>query len=490
MSHELRTPLNGLMGVLQLLDDGRLNAGQRHHLRTAATSGETLLALIDAILEYARLDAGSEALERRNFRLGSLIEATIDLMRPQADAKGLRLDAALDASLAASVTGDPVRLNRILLNLLGNAIKFTARGDVRVQAALVEGSLRLSVSDTGIGIAPEMQERIFEDFVQADDSIVRRFGGTGLGLAISRRLARLMGGDLTVESAAGAGSTFRLALPLAPAAETPVAIEPQGRPIPGRAAGRRRSGQSGYRRGAAAAARPRPTVAADGASAIALARDGAFDAVLMDLHMPDMDGVAAAEAIRKLPLARMPQIIALTADMSERSRERIARAGIRTIVSKPVLLGALRAALRDDEEKSPADLSPETTDDLIDAAFLANQQSLLGVTRLRSLQRLFDKTSADLVRTMAAAAQNGDHRSLARAAHQLGSAASALALARLFAHCTRSSATSPRWRRMRWSRPLPSLPRCAGICSPRSMRNWCARSFSGARLVSACNRCR
>jgi len=149
-----------------------------------------------------------------------------------------------------------------------------------------------------------------------------------------------------------------------------------------------------------------------------------------------MDGVAAAEAIRKLPLARTPQIIALTADMSERSRERIARAGIAKVVSKPVLLGALHAALRDDQEKSPNDLSSVTTDQLIDAAFLANQQSLLGVTRLRGLRRLFDKTSAGLVQTVAAAAQDGDHHGLARAAHQLGSAASALGLARLFARCT------------------------------------------------------
>ena len=193
----------------------------------------------------------------------------------------------------------------MLLNLLGNAIKFTAQGSVTVagQRSTRTGMLlRVSVSDTGIGIAPDMQERIFEDFVQADDSIARRFGGTGLGLAISRRLARLMGGDLTVESAPGAGSTFRLAVPLAPAADEiaprssrssrpqPLAVllvddDPVNRDVG--AALLRRLGH-------------RPTVAADGASAIALARDGAFDAMLMDLHMPDMDGIAAAQAIRRL----------------------------------------------------------------------------------------------------------------------------------------------------------------------------------------------
>src|SRR5262249_17983762 len=213
VSHELRTPLNGVMGVLQLLDAGRLGAAQRRHLMTAAASGETLIALIDAILEYARLEAGTELLDTRTFHLGQLIAAAADLLRPQAEARGLTLDVAIAPSAARHVSGDGVRLNRVALNLIGNAIKFTETGGIEVAAVLVGEGVRpqvqLSVRDTGIGIAPEMQERIFEDFVQADDSIARRFGGTGLGLAISRRVARLMGGDLTVESVPGAGSTFR-----------------------------------------------------------------------------------------------------------------------------------------------------------------------------------------------------------------------------------------------------------------------------------------
>jgi signal transduction histidine kinase/CheY-like chemotaxis protein len=437
VSHELRTPLNGLMGVLQLLDDGRLNAGQRHHLKTAAASGDTLLALIDGILEYARLDAGTEALEQRNFQLGPSIEAAVDLMRPQAEAKGLMLGVTLDPSTATSVTGDPVRLNRVLLNLLGNAIKFTAHGHVRVQAALDQGTslFRLAVSDTGIGIAPKMQERIFEDFVQADDSIVRRFGGTGLGLAISRRLVRLMGGELTVESAVGAGSTFRLAVPLRRAADVSPAIASHA---PSESLAVLLVDDDPVNRDVGAALLQRlghrPTVAADGTSAIALARGGAFDAVLMDLHMPDMDGIAVVEQIRSLPFARMPQIIALTADVSERSRERIARAGIAKVVSKPVLLDALRAVLRDDARAHAA--PAPRADELIDGQFLATQLNLLGIARLRGLQHLFDETSSSLLQTMTACTGAGDRPSLARAAHQLGSAASALGLARLFAHCT------------------------------------------------------
>jgi signal transduction histidine kinase/CheY-like chemotaxis protein len=435
VSHELRTPLNGLMGVVQLLDDGRLNAVQRHHLKTAAASGETLLALIDAILEYARLDAGTETLEQRSFALGALIEAAVDLMRPQAEAKGLTLDVDVDASAATSVLGDPVRLNRILLNLLGNAIKFTAHGHIHLQATLDASMLRVAIEDTGIGIAPEMHEHIFEDFVQADDSIVRRFGGTGLGLAVSRRLARLMGGDLTVESTVGAGSTFHLTVPAPTVAHTTPAVAPPVATTPlavllvdddpvNREVGAALLQRLGHR----------ATVAPDAATAIALAREGRFDAVLMDLHMPDMDGVAAADEIRKLPLARMPQIIALTADVSERSRARIAQAGIATIVGKPVLLDALRVALA-----GRADRKVETkiaSDTLLDERFLTSQRTLLGPARLRSLQRLFDDTSATLLAGMTASARADDRAAVARAAHQLGSAASALALAQLFARCT------------------------------------------------------
>jgi len=438
VSHELRTPLNGVIGVLQLLDNGRLDDAQQHQLRTAFTSGDTLLALIDAILEYARLEAGTETPVWRNIRLDQVIASAADLMRPQAEAKGLSLTLVTDGDdISLPVRGDPVRLNRVLLNLLGNAVKFTAQGRVVIAAGIAPSEtgmlLRVAVSDTGIGIAPAMQERIFEDFVQADDSIARRFGGTGLGLAIARRLARLMGGELTVESVPGRGSTFRLVVPLAPAADVSQPVEP---------AATARSlcvllvDDDPVNRDLGAALLRRlghePTVAPDGASAVALARDGAFDAILMDLHMPDMDGIAAAEQIFRLPLERMPRIIALTADMSEHSRARIARAGIATIVGKPILLDALRAALADRPDDAVAPAAPDA---LIDADFFANQQILLGVTRLRSLTRLFEDTSAILVQTMTASANANDPAAVRRAAHQLGSSASALALARLFTRC-------------------------------------------------------
>jgi CheY-like chemotaxis protein len=299
----------------------------------------------------------------------------------------------------------------------------------------------VSVTDTGIGVPVDMQERIFEDFVQADDSIVRRFGGTGLGLAISRRLARLMGGDLTIASVPGEGATLRLSVPLANAAEiaAPIASSAPAAPLAvllvdddpvNRDVGAALVRRLGHQ----------PTVAADGETAVALARRVAFDAVLMDLHMPGIDGFEAARLIDELSAGRKPRIIAVTADVSERSRHRIASSGFTALVSKPVLLDALRRALSPDYDGSGSQVDsadvPEAGRELIDEAYLAGQADILGSKRLRALRQVFAETAAGLSQTITQAARDGDHSAYSRAAHQLGSGASALGLGRLFARCT------------------------------------------------------
>ncbi|MBR0906206.1 hybrid sensor histidine kinase/response regulator [Bradyrhizobium liaoningense] len=439
VSHELRTPLNGVMGVLQLLNDGGLSETQRRHLATAAASGETLIALVDAVLEYARLEASTEMLETRDFRLDQLIEAAADLLRPQAIGKNLTFDLASDATVNTVVHGDPVRLNRILLNLIGNAIKFTPSGGIGLSATAERHDdhvlLRVSVRDTGIGIAPDLHERIFEDFVQADDSIARRFGGTGLGLAIARRLTRLMRGELTVESTPGAGSAFTLEVPLALAGNgiAQGALAPPSRrlrvllvdddPV-NCEVGEAILNKLGHC----------PMIARNGASAIELARDQAFDVILMDLHMPDMDGVEAASRIGKLDLPRTPRIIAVTADVSTSARERLAGAGIARVVSKPILINALREAIEDDPKGEPA-AAQRAAAELIDRHFLDDQQELLGPAQIAKLHVLLEQTGEDLIKDIAKAAAAGDRRQLARSAHQLGSAASALGLVRLFEQC-------------------------------------------------------
>lgn len=446
VSHELRTPLNGVMGVLQLLDDGSISEAQRRHLATAAASGETLIALVDAVLEYARLEASTETLEPRNFRLDQLIDAAAELMRPQALGKGLTFDLACDASVHTSVHGDPVRLNRILLNLIGNAIKFTPSGGITVNAAAERHDdhilLRITVRDTGIGIAPDMHERIFEDFVQADDSIARRFGGTGLGLAIARRLARLMRGELTVASTPGAGSTFTLQVPLGLAAS---GVAQGELPIPSRQLRVLLVDDDPVNCEVGEAILKRlghlPTIARNGASAVALARDRAFDVILMDLHMPDMDGVEAASRIGKLGLPKMPRIIAVTADVSSIARERLAGAGIAKVVSKPILINALREAIEEDSQDPAA--AQLTAGALIDRHFLDDQKELLGPTQIAKLHHLLQETSDKLIADISKAAEIGDHKQLARSAHQLGSAASALGLVRLFESCREIEEAAP-----------------------------------------------
>ncbi|MFT4119541.1 ATP-binding protein [Bradyrhizobium sp.] len=439
VSHELRTPLNGVMGVLQLLDDGNLGEVRRRHLATAAASGETLVALVDAILEYARLEASAETLETRDFRLDQLIETAADLMRPQAVGKHLAFDLACDPTIDTSVHGDPVRLNRILLNLIGNAIKFTPHGGISLSATARQHDdhvlVRVVVRDTGIGIAPEMHERIFEDFVQADDSIARRFGGTGLGLAIARRLTHLMRGELKVESTPGMGSAFTLEVPLGHAASGMAQgnLQPSSRrlrvllvdddPV-NCEVGEAILNRLGHR----------TTIARNGASAVALARDQSFDVILMDLHMPDMDGVEAASRIGQLGLARMPRIIAVTADVSRGARERLAGAGIARIVSKPILINALREAIEDDSGDEAA-AAPFAAGALIDRHFLDDQRALLGAAQIAKLHLLLQQTSEELIEDIIEAAAIGDRSQLARMAHQLGSAAGALGLVRLFERC-------------------------------------------------------
>uniref|UniRef100_UPI00313D0983 AAA family ATPase n=1 Tax=Inquilinus sp. OTU3971 TaxID=3043855 RepID=UPI00313D0983 len=214
VSHEIRTPMNGVLGMLQILDRDRLGEEQRRYLEIAEESGKSLLDLIDGILDYARLENSQEALDLHDFDLRRLVADAVELIRPQIAAKGLGLTLSIDAPPEAILRSDPRRLGRVLINLLSNAVKFTSEGGIEVTVGLDprpggRSMLHVAVKDTGIGIAPDMHDRIFGDFIQADSSIARRYGGTGLGLAICRRIADLLGGTLTVESAPGAGSTFR-----------------------------------------------------------------------------------------------------------------------------------------------------------------------------------------------------------------------------------------------------------------------------------------
>lgn len=358
VSHELRTPMNGILGMLEILDDGRLAQDQRDRLGLARQSAEALLGLLDDILAFSRLEAGHTTLESSPTSPAAILGEVARLLQPRAAAKGLALRWTLDSDVPEMVLGDPLRLRQILFNLIGNAVKFTEQGAVNVLAHLggsaPDGRLMLAfeVRDTGIGIPEAARQAIFDPFVQADDGIARRFGGTGLGLAICRRLAEAMGGSIRVESEEGRGSTFHVAIPCAPhraraaRPHLPASAEPPPGTTPRRVlvvddhpTNREVARLLLQRLGMAV------TTAPGGAEALLACRQ-AFDLILMDLEMPGMDGYAATRAIRAsgLPGAAAP-IIALTAHVGDQHRARSLEAGMQGFVTKPIRIDQLDAAI-------------------------------------------------------------------------------------------------------------------------------------------------
>jgi signal transduction histidine kinase/ActR/RegA family two-component response regulator len=351
MSHELRTPFQGLLGMLELLDQGALDSAQRRQLVVARDAASHLLAVLDDVLDISRLEAGTLTLQSEPVAPRDLLADVRALMAPAADRKHLSFETRCDASVPARMRLDGLRVRQVLFNLLSNAIKFTERGGVLIEAAVRDGELVIAVADTGIGMDEATRALLFQRFSQGDDSTSRRYGGTGLGLEISRSLARMMGGDITVQSAPGAGSRFEFRQPVADAvAAEPVRAAEPGVPARALAATQRLrllvAEDNEVNREVLAAMidglGQEAHFAQDGREALDAAASQDFDLVLMDLHMPGMDGIEAARAIRALEggRSRVP-IAALTADAFDDTRERCMAAGMDAFLPKPVSVEAL-----------------------------------------------------------------------------------------------------------------------------------------------------
>lgn len=349
ISHEIRTPLNGILGMANLLCDTPLPAEAAEQVRTIHDSGQHLLALLNDVLDFAKIDAGAIVLETAPFSPRLVLEQVGALLAPQARERNLSFVLLPAPDLPDSVAGDAQRLRQILLNLIGNALKFTHRGGVTVRLGAREAPegdtpggwmLAGEVIDTGIGIAPEAMNRLFEEFVQADGSICREFGGSGLGLVICRRLARAMGGEVTAESELGRGSIFRFTAQVgrvaaAPAVDAPILAETrQLRVLVADDKGVNRLITSRYLERAGHVVE----AVEDGALALEAARRGGYDLIVMDLMMPRMDGLAATRAIRALEGAEAGvPIIGLTASSASEDAEACRTAGMDGFATKPLV---------------------------------------------------------------------------------------------------------------------------------------------------------
>ncbi len=350
MSHEIRTPMNGILGMAHLLRRGGVTPKQAAQIERIHASGQHLLGIINDVLDLSKIEAGKFVLENRDFLFSKMLDATLAVVSESAAAKGLALEVSV-SGMPEALRGDPTRLSQALVNYLGNAIKFTEHGSVTLKTKVLKETdtgyvLRFDVSDTGIGMDAETLQRLFNSFEQADDSTTRKYGGTGLGLAITRRLVELMGGEVGVEARPGEGSNFWLTVQMDRGMDEKVA-----------AAAATLSVEAAVRRDHAGKRvllvedepvnREIATIllhdvnlhvdaAENGVDALRKAEQYDYDLILMDMQMPEMDGVDATRAIRLLPGGESVPIVAMTANAFASDREKCLAAGMNDFISKPV----------------------------------------------------------------------------------------------------------------------------------------------------------
>ncbi|MGE3475223.1 MAG: ATP-binding protein [Rhodospirillaceae bacterium] len=423
MSHELRTPMTAIIGIAELLQEEKLGADQARKVDRIARAGKNLLSLLNDLLDFAKIEAAQMPIDKVAFSVNELLGEVQELLDPLTADKGLRVRVENSAAHDA-LMGDPARLRQILNNLVGNAVKFTDSGEIVIAVSQTEPAaastigkvvLRMAVSDTGIGISAADQSKLFQPFVQAQNFRSRTHGGTGLGLVISRRLAAQMNGELTVSSRVGKGSTFTVAVPLELSAHPVTArAEPRVAPEAGRRAleilmaedneairdlMREMLGRRGHR----------VVVAENGLAALNAVQARVFDVMIMDMHMPVMDGVEATRAIRALPAptSRIP-IVALTAGLTEDQRHAYLAAGVSQIVAKPAHWPTLFEAIETKGFAFRAERGPGEAGDFFDEPLFRDLEDALGADVMNAAILTFQDNISDYIVKLEVALAAGD----------------------------------------------------------------------------------